>query len=179
VRYFLSNNKRYIVEESMIGATKRLLIETLLNLALGEEIDVVGDDLSDHLRAIFLLVSSHSTEDLPHAELMSHETYEDYETGLLRHISGIAVHGSGMLLTDIVQNLRYLTEIPEEIATSTPELKFEDFQAALYAIHCIIACLQWNESTETYAKQYSPEKVKKQIAASLSCLRSYRETGEP
>ena len=37
-------------------AGDRLLIETLVRLAQGEKVDIEGGDLSDHLRANFLLV---------------------------------------------------------------------------------------------------------------------------
>jgi hypothetical protein len=163
----------------MINATKRLLIETLLDLAIGEDISVDDHDLSDHVRAIFLLISSHSIDQLPYVERISYQTYEDDQTGTPMLVSGVAVSESGMLLSDVVRNLRFLTKIPDELAEESPNLKYEDFKAALYAIHCIVASLEWDECLGPHEGRYSPETARRQISSSLKSLRAYRETGEP
>lgn len=163
----------------MIGATKRLLIETLLDLALGEDIDIVGGDLTDHIRALFLLASSHSILFLPLAERISYETYVEGAMGSTGLIRGLAVAQSEMLLSDVVDSMMRIRNIPQEMARYAPNLKYEDFQAALYAIFYILVSLEWDDWMEKYSKRHSPDQARKSIMSSLRALRSYRETGEP
>lgn len=158
---------------------KLLLMETLLGLSLGEEPQMGIGDLSELIRACFLVVSSRSIDSCKAAERLGYETYEDNSTGTPSMMKGVAVPASGLLLREVVEGLMQLKELPEAVAKDLPDLSVEDFKAALYAIHCILYCLEWSEFDAQYEKRYPPEMQRRLVKKSLDSLESFRQTGEP
>lgn len=162
-----------------MAGNKLILLDTLRQLSLEDELPNQAGDVADRVRACFLIVSSHSVDSCAAAERIGYDTMVDERSGTPAAVRGLSVPGADCLLIDIVEGLMGATKVPAEVSEWLGDVEHEDYMAALYALRGILHALQWSEHDARYPREYDAETAGRMIAKSLQQLKSYRETGEP
>ena len=148
------------------------LLDRLGQAELGEEqMHQVQDDVQ---AALLPLVGPN------HADRLEYASWEVDWLGLgPKTIQGLSVGASGLLLTEIVDQLRAVDD--ESLATLGAPHGLEPGQvrAALHAIYWILNALEWESRDATVDPEYPPEQREIMLAARLRSLDCFRTTGEP
>lgn len=164
----------------MEGGIKLNLIETLLAHVTREPLELHGRTVSDDVRGCLLAASSTGPSELSAVDRIEYAEL-DYDDGCHRPytVRGIALAEHALTIRELIEELHDVESIPPRIAARFPRLSLEDFQAGLFAVQCVLYCLEGSSSDERRPLRFTASERERTVAAHLRSLESFRRTGEP
>ena len=112
---------------------KEILLRVLSELSQGATPPAISPEISDKVRACFLLHGSTASESWPAVEHIQWSAENDRQ--------GITY--DGIFLTDLFEDLTFKDGIPSHVANKYPELSPERYQEAMRFIWLILSSVQW------------------------------------
>jgi hypothetical protein len=118
---------------------KQVLLRVLTELSQGTLPPPTGEEISDRVKAGFLLHGSTASESWPAVERLEWTEGRDREGEVYRH--GIAYEG--IFLSDLLEELITPDEVPAHLAAKYPELSPKKYHEAMGFIWLILSSVQW------------------------------------
>jgi hypothetical protein len=150
---------------------KQILLRVLTELSQGTSPPPTGEEITDRVKAGFLLHGSTADESWPAVERLEWSEGRDKHGEVYRH--GITYEG--IFLSDLLEDLITPDEIPAHLAEKYPELSPEGYQEAMGFIWLILSSVQWFSELGS-VEEDSDNKVtgEKLLASCMRMLRHYR-----
>ena len=117
-------------------ADKDLFINTLLEMASNAQNPADFEECAQRIRGALLINSSTSPDDLEQADGLA------YGGNMSRQ--GPVLRGTNMLLSDVIEGIANISEVPAEVQEREPDLTLGDLQAALQLTAHILRAFEYS-----------------------------------
>ena len=147
---------------------KQVLLRFLLDLSTRKD---QSGNVDDELRAAMLHHTSTSSESLEMLETIAWRSKSNDAKG----IRGIATIDSGILLSDILESLVDVPEIPKQVGERFPNLSQTEFDHATACLWYLVSALQWYQQLVPLETKLTETDRKEWIQKGLKTLQSFRD----
>jgi hypothetical protein len=118
---------------------KQILLRVLSELSQGAPAPSSSPEISDRIRAAFLLHGSTASESWPAVQHIQWDTEHNADGVPIRR----GITSDGIYLTDLFESLEIRDGIPSHLASKYPGLSPDGYREALRVIWLILSSVQW------------------------------------
>lgn len=156
---------------TIMPSGKQILLRVLTELSQGALPPPTGAEITDRVKAGFLLHGSTASESWPAVERLEWSEGRDKDGEVYRH--GITYEG--IFLSDLLGELITPDEVPAHLAAKYPELSPQKYHEAMGFIWLILSSVQWFSQLGS-VEEDSDNKVtgEKLLANYMGKLRHFR-----
>jgi len=135
-----------------------------------------GDARSDSVRAAMLVVASSSAEDLRTVQHIGYDTFVDEEGN---QTTGLSLSSYPCLVLDVFDAMVDMKVVPPEVASRLEGIEKQEFEAAIFAVRCLLHALNRTPYTDLPDEGISDQRTASLLAAYVRQIHHFARTGEP